>query len=210
MRAVASRWGGCPGHRTPRPGGSPSPPPVCAGADRARGGGPGAESRDPGLLGDHADRFEQTHDLQHDRDRFRGTRPEGDRDLHGLEPWQRRRDDIVAGRQTGGPVGAVRAGHMFLAPAGAGHRHHDARSWAPVRVDDGAFDRASRLAGHQRGGRQRQQYGGDGEAGRVTGDQCSGFYTGDPLSEYSTRQTTGGGAKTVGRVEEEEKGDPSP
>ena len=47
MRAVASRWGGgCPGHRTPRPGGSPSPPPVCAGADRARGGGPGAESRD--------------------------------------------------------------------------------------------------------------------------------------------------------------------
>ena len=37
-----------------------------------------------------------------------------------------------------------------------------------------------------------------------------GFYTGDPLSEYSTRQTTGGGAKTVGRVEEEEKGDPSP
>ena len=47
MRAVASRWGGgCPGHRTPRPGGSPSPPPVCAGADRARGGGPGAEGRD--------------------------------------------------------------------------------------------------------------------------------------------------------------------
>ena len=41
MRAVASRWGGgC------RPGGSPSPPPVCAGTDRARGGGPGAESRD--------------------------------------------------------------------------------------------------------------------------------------------------------------------
>ena len=33
---------------------------------------------------------------------------------------------------------------------GAGHRHHDARSWAPVRVDDGAFDRASRLAGRQR------------------------------------------------------------
>ena len=99
---------------------------------------------------------------------------------------------------------------MFLAPAGAGHRHHDARSWAPVRVDDGAFDRASRLAGRQRGGRQRQQYGGDGEAGRGTGDQCYGFYTGDPLSEYSTRQTTGGGAKTVGRVEEEEQGDPSP
>ena len=47
-------------------------------------------------------------------------------------------------------------------------------------------------------------------AGRGTGDQCYGFYTGDPLSEYSTRQTTGGGAKTVGRVEEEEKGDPSP
>ena len=47
MRAVASRWGGgCPGHRTPRPGGSPSPPPVCAGTKRARGGGPGAESRD--------------------------------------------------------------------------------------------------------------------------------------------------------------------
>ena len=38
--------GGCPGHRTPRPGGSPSPPPVCAGTNRARGGGPGAESRD--------------------------------------------------------------------------------------------------------------------------------------------------------------------
>ena len=47
MRAVASRWGGgCPGHRTPRPGGSPSPPPVGAGTNRARGGGPGAESRD--------------------------------------------------------------------------------------------------------------------------------------------------------------------
>ena len=47
MRAVASRWGGgCPGHRTPRPDGSPSPPPVCAGTNRARGGGPGAESRD--------------------------------------------------------------------------------------------------------------------------------------------------------------------
>ena len=82
--------------------------------------------------------------------------------------------------------------------------------WAPVRVDDGAFDRASRLAGRPRGGRQRQQYGGDGEAGRGTGDQCYGFYTGDPLSVYSTRQTTGGGAKTVGRVEEEEQGDPSP
>ncbi len=41
-----SRGGGCPGHRTPRPGGSPSPPPVCAGAERARGGGPGAEGRD--------------------------------------------------------------------------------------------------------------------------------------------------------------------
>ena len=103
----------------------------------------------------------------------------------------------VAGRQTGGPGGAVRAGHMVLAPAGAGHRHHDARSWAPVRVDDGAFDRASRLAGRQRGGRQRQQYGGDGEAGRGTGDQCYGVDTGDPLSEYSTRQTTGGGAKRV-------------
>ena len=44
----------------------------------------------------------------------------------------------------------------------------------------------------------------------MTGDQCDGFDTGDPLSEYSTRQTTGGGAKTVGRVEEEEKGDSSP
>ncbi len=77
----------------------------------------------------------------------------------GLDTWQRRRDDIVAGRQTGAPVGAVRAGHMCLAPAGAGHRHHDARSGAPVRVDDGAFDRARRLAGRQRGGRQRPQYG---------------------------------------------------
>ena len=38
--------GGCPGHRTPRPGGSPSPPPVGAGTNRARGGGPGAERRD--------------------------------------------------------------------------------------------------------------------------------------------------------------------
>ena len=38
--------GGCPGHRTPRPGGSPSPPPVGAGTNRARGGGPGAARRD--------------------------------------------------------------------------------------------------------------------------------------------------------------------
>ena len=44
----------------------------------------------------------------------------------------------------------------------------------------------------------------------VQATSCYGFYTGDPLSEYSTRQTTGGGAKTVGRVEEEEQGDPSP
>ena len=53
----------------------------------------------------------------------------------------------------------------------------------------------------------------DGIEVRAVGWQVPGWPrrpTGDPLSEYSTRQTTGGGAKTVGRVEEEEKGDPSP
>ena len=46
LRQVDSRWGGCPGHRTPRPGGTPSPPPVCAGAEKCAGRRPRSRGRD--------------------------------------------------------------------------------------------------------------------------------------------------------------------
>ena len=58
---------------------------------------------DPGLIGDDAHRFEQPRDLQRDRDRCGGVRPDGYRGFRGLETRQNSRDDIVARRKARRP-----------------------------------------------------------------------------------------------------------
>ena len=146
---------------------------------------------DPGLIGDDAHRFEQPRDLQRDRDRCGGARPDGYRGFRGLETRQNSRDDIVARRQPGGRIGAVHTGHVLLPHAGAGHRHHHTGQRVAVCVDDGAVDRASCLGCRRYCDRQRQQHDSDGAPAIVTGVQCYGFHASGLLSEPSTSQTTG-------------------
>ena len=118
----------------------------------------------PGFVGDDAERIEQQWDLQNERDGFGGARPDRDPTLDGIETRQGRRYDIIAWGQAGEPVGAGDVRHAFLAHAGTGRRHQDARQREAVLVDDRALDLSGCLG--RRGHRQRQQRGEDGEPAR--------------------------------------------
>ena len=101
----------------------------------------------PGFLGHDRDGLQEPRDLQDEPDVLRGGRLERNRCLGWLEAQQRRRDDVVAGRETGAGVGAVALRDPLLAHARAGHRHGYAGQRVAVRVDDDALDRACCLGG---------------------------------------------------------------
>ena len=83
-------------------------------------------------------------------------RAEQNRRLGCFEARQRRRHDVVAGRETRAGVRAVSLGDPLLAHARAGHRHGYTGQRAAARVDDDALDGSCCLGYCRCGGRQQQ------------------------------------------------------